>query len=106
LKITWARRGVVAFFFLFVLAVTWPGMLPFNRIEPLIVGLPFSMAWIAAWVILAFLALSLLDRAEGKERAGSGPSSGARTGNRGPAGSEIRPRTENPGQPTTDEGNA
>jgi hypothetical protein len=62
------RGGVVLFFILFVVAVTWPGMLPFNRIEPLVLGLPFSMVWIALWVVLSFFALLLLDRAESRSR--------------------------------------
>jgi hypothetical protein len=61
------RRGAVVFFLLFVLAVTWPGMIPFNRIEPLVLGLPFSMAWIALWVALSFLVLLLVDRTEGSD---------------------------------------
>jgi hypothetical protein len=43
-------------------------MIPGNRIFPLILGLPFSMVWIATWVVLAFFVLALLDRAEGKHR--------------------------------------
>jgi len=43
-------------------------MVPFNRIHPLIWGLPFSMAWIALWVILSFLVLLFVDRAEGRAR--------------------------------------
>jgi hypothetical protein len=68
LKIRVVRGCVVAFFILFALFVTWPGMLPFNRIRPSILGLPLSMAWIAGWVILSFVALVVLDRAEANER--------------------------------------
>lgn len=71
MNITWIRGGTGLFFLLFVVAVTWPGMIPGNRIYPLILGLPFSMAWIATWVVLAFLVLALLDRAEGKHRGDS-----------------------------------
>ena len=67
-KLRWARRGVAAFFLLFVLAVTWPGMIPFNRIHPLVLGLPFSMFWIAVWVFSSFLVLVLVDRIEGRAR--------------------------------------
>lgn len=69
MSIRLVRGGVVAFFVLFAVAVTWPGMLPGNRIFPLLLGLPFSMAWIAGWVVLSFLVLVALDAAEGKERA-------------------------------------
>ncbi len=64
MKRTWIRGGTALFFLLFAGAVTWPGMVPFNRIKPLILGLPFSMAWIAFWVALSFVVLVLLDRAE------------------------------------------
>ena len=68
MNLRWMRRGAVAFFLCFVLAVTWPGMLPFNRIEPLVLGLPFAMVWIALWVLASFLVLLLVDRAESRHR--------------------------------------
>ena len=68
MKLTWVRGGAALFFILFVLAVTWPGMIPGNRIFPLVLGLPFSMVWIAGWVVLSFFLLLLLDRAEGQDR--------------------------------------
>lgn len=71
MKISWIRGGVGLFFLLFVLAVTWPGMIPGNRIFPLVLGMPVSMFWIAAWVVLSFLVLLFLDRAEGKHREDS-----------------------------------
>jgi hypothetical protein len=43
-----------------LLAVTWPGYAWFgNRIEPLVLGFPFSLAWIVGWVLLSLLALVL-----------------------------------------------
>lgn len=65
MTVRWVRRGAVLFFLLFVVAVTWPGMTAFNRVQPLILGLPFSMAWIALWVVLSFLMLLLVNLAEG-----------------------------------------
>ena len=70
MKLRIVRRGVVAFFLLFVLAVIWPGMLPFNRIQPLVFGLPFSMFWIALWVFGSFLVFILVDRIETRARGG------------------------------------
>jgi len=67
-RLRWTRRGVALFFLLFVFAVTWPGMIPFNRIHPLVLGLPFSMFWIALWVFSSFLILVLVDRIEGRAR--------------------------------------
>jgi hypothetical protein len=61
---------MVAFFVLFLVAVTWPGYLPFNRITPSVLGLPLSFAWPAIWVVLGFLVLVLLDRSESRR---SGP---------------------------------
>jgi hypothetical protein len=77
MSVRWVRRGAVLLFLLFVVAVTWPGMVPFNRIEPLILGLPFSMAWIAFWVVLSFLTLLLLDHVEaGAREEDGGPQDG------------------------------
>jgi hypothetical protein len=45
-------------------------LLPFARIEPLVLGLPFSMAWIAGWVIGVLVVLVLLDRVEKRHRDG------------------------------------
>jgi hypothetical protein len=68
MSVRWVRRGTALFFLLFVLAVTWPGMLHFNRIHPLVLGLPLSMFWIALWVVCSFLILLLVDVVEGKTR--------------------------------------
>jgi len=64
-----ARRLAVVFFLLYTLAVTWPGMLPANRIRPLVLGLPFSMAWVAFWVLGGGVVLWLLHRAERGDRS-------------------------------------
>lgn len=62
------RRLTALFFVAYTLALTWPGMLPFNRIRPLILGLPAVLFWVAAWVAAAILVLWLLDRAETSSR--------------------------------------
>jgi hypothetical protein len=52
--------------------VTWPGLLPFSRIRPMVLGLPFSLAWIASWIAGSVLVLYLLDIVEKRFRdAGS-----------------------------------
>ena len=44
-------------------ALTWPGYSWLgNRIEPLILGLPFSLAWVIGWVLLTFIALVVYHR--------------------------------------------
>jgi TRAP-type C4-dicarboxylate transport system permease small subunit len=59
------RRGILAAFFgIYVLAVTWPGVLPFNHTTPRVLGLPFSFFWVALWVVLGGLALLAFDRGE------------------------------------------
>jgi hypothetical protein len=90
-SIRWIRGGVILFFLLFVAAVTWPGMALGNRILPLVLGLPFSMVWIASWVVLSFVVLVLLDAAEGKARDGApaGPADAVEgQGGRQPSGGE------------------
>ena len=49
-------------------AVTWPGYDWLgNRIEPLVFGLPFSLAWVVGWVWLTFLALTVYHISGGPE---------------------------------------
>ncbi len=51
-------------------AMTWPGYAIFgNSIEPYVLGLPFSLAWVVGWVILTFLVL-LTFYATGNDDAG------------------------------------
>lgn len=58
------RTLAVVFFVLNGIAVTWPGFIPFNRVHPLVLGLPFSLAWIAFWVLLSMVVLWMVDRVE------------------------------------------
>ena len=42
-----------------LLAMTAPGYARFgNSIEPYVLGLPFSLAWVVAWVLLTFVVLT------------------------------------------------
>lgn len=68
-----ARALTVAYLVLMTISVTWPGFLLFARIEPLILGLPFSMAWIAGWVAGVVVVLYLLDRVEKRHRTEGQP---------------------------------
>jgi len=69
--IRWLRRGVFAFFVVYLLAVIWPGAIPFSSPEPFVLGIPFSLFWPILWIVLGFLALLVLDRFEERSR-GSG----------------------------------
>ena len=57
------RHGLLAAYVLICLAaVTWPGYPLFGaRIRPMVLGLPWSLAWVVGWVLLTFVALALYD---------------------------------------------
>ena len=63
-----ARTLAGGYLVLMAVAVTWPGMVPAARIEPMILGLPFSFFWPAAWVAGALPVLWGLDRVERRHR--------------------------------------
>ncbi len=73
MTVRFARILTATFFAAFALAVTWPGMVPFNRIRPFVFGLPFSLFWIAVWIVAGALVLWMLDHVEGAERARRAP---------------------------------
>lgn len=68
-----ARFLTGAYFVLMLLAVIWPGAVPAARVEPTVLGLPFSFFWPALWVAGSVPVLWGLDRVEGRHRKG-GPS--------------------------------
>lgn len=46
------------------LALVWPGAAwAGSRIEPFVLGLPFSLAWYTGWAMATFVALLLYHRA-------------------------------------------
>jgi len=63
-----ARFLAGAYFVLMLVLLTWPGMLPFARIRPFVLGLPFSFAWVAAWILGSVFVLWALDRVEKRHR--------------------------------------
>jgi membrane protein required for beta-lactamase induction len=81
-----ARRIVFGLLGMYAVFLTWPGVVPFNRIRPLVFGLPFIMFWIVLWVLLVGAGFVLLNAAEtraesrAQTRAASGAASGAATG--------------------------
>lgn len=46
------------------LALLWPVYPSVPSIEPYVLGLPFSFAWVVGWLVVVFGALVLLYRAE------------------------------------------
>ena len=58
------RRLAIAVFLLYLLAVTWPVATLFRSSEPLVFGLPLSMAWPVTWILIGFIMLLALDHFE------------------------------------------
>ena len=62
------RRLAIGFFLLNLLAVTWPGATLFRSAEPLVFGLPLSMAWPIAWILMGWIVLTVLDYFENRDK--------------------------------------
>lgn len=60
------RRLAAAVFAMNLFAVTWPAANWFRTAEPLIMGLPLSMAWPIVWILIAWVTLLLLDHSENR----------------------------------------
>jgi len=63
-----AGRLAIAFFSVQTIAVVYPGLVPFSRIEPRVLGLPFSMAWLTFWIVASALVLWGVSVVEGRSR--------------------------------------
>lgn len=64
-----AARLLTGAYFLMMLAfTTWPGAVPFSRVRPFVLGLPFSFAWVAGWILGSVFVLVALDRVEKRHR--------------------------------------
>ncbi len=62
------RRLAIGLFLLNLLAVTWPLVTLFRSPEPLVFGLPLSMAWPIAWILIGWVMLLVLDHFENKDQ--------------------------------------
>ncbi len=52
-------------------SLIWPGYAWLgNRVRPLVLGLPFNMAWIVGWILASLVALSWYERALRKRAGG------------------------------------
>ena len=69
MKLRAVRIAVASFLVLDGIVAMWPGLIPFNRISPLVLGLPFVMAWLTLLLLLVGAALWVLELAE--RRAGN-----------------------------------
>ena len=64
------HKLLLAVVVLALLASVWPGYLLGARIEPYVLGLPFSLIWPVGCIVLVFIALLLTFRADARKRAG------------------------------------
>jgi uncharacterized membrane protein len=48
----------VCFYLAMVFFVTYPGYVPFNRIQPFVFGLPFSLFWQVLWITSSIFVLA------------------------------------------------
>lgn len=63
------RRIAIGVYVLNVLAIGWPVITLFRSPEPLVLGLPLSMAWPIAWILIGWVMLLVLDHFEKKEES-------------------------------------
>ena len=60
MSIRTVRWIVASYMLFFLLATTWPGAMLINRVQPLILGLPFNLFFIASLIIVALGLLTAL----------------------------------------------
>jgi len=72
-----ARRGVgatrafVAFSVVMALMMVFPVYALGNRVEPFVLGMPFSLAWVVFWIAVEFLGLVAFFVWEERARGGA-----------------------------------
>lgn len=64
------HRLLLAVVLLMLGASIWPGYLLDDRIEPYLLGLPSSLMWLVACIVVVFIALLLTFRADMREGRG------------------------------------
>ena len=61
------HRLAIGVFLLNLLAVTWPVISLFRSSEPLVFGLPLSMAWPIAWILISWIMLLVLHHFDNRD---------------------------------------
>lgn len=56
---TWVA---IAYFVAMAVALTFPGITPFNTIRPFVFGIPFVFAWYIGWLLGALCVFGVLDK--------------------------------------------
>lgn len=59
----------IAYFLAMAFFLTYPGYVPFDRIRPFVLGLPFSLFWQVMWICGAVLVLATVFFWEANVRA-------------------------------------
>jgi hypothetical protein len=64
-----------------MLAVRWLALLPFvamlagpfflNRVTPVVLGMPFLLAWLVAWIVLTAAIMAVIYRLDPQNRDGA-----------------------------------
>ena len=62
------RRLAIGVFLIYLLAVTWPVAALFSSPVPQVLGLPLSMAWPIAWILIGWIMLLVLDHFENRDQ--------------------------------------
>jgi hypothetical protein len=62
------HRLAIGVFLLNLLAVTWPLLACFRSPEPFVLGLPMSMAWPIAWIIIGWIMLLVVYHFDSKDQ--------------------------------------
>ena len=58
----WARWLAIVYFVAMAIAVTFPGLAPFNSIQPFVFGIPFVFAWVLSWLVGSLIVFFILYR--------------------------------------------
>jgi len=61
-----AKYIAFVYFIAMAIALTFPGITPFNTIRPFVFGVPFVFTWYLMWILGALLVFTLLHRAYSK----------------------------------------
>jgi hypothetical protein len=62
------HRLAIGVFLLNLLAVTWPLLAWFRSPEPFVLGLPMSMAWPIAWILIGWIMLLVVYHFDSKDQ--------------------------------------
>jgi len=57
-----AKWVAIVYFIAMAVALTFPGITPFNTIHPYVLGVPFVFAWYVLWILGALTVFAVLDR--------------------------------------------